>query len=298
MANTGRYRVKTVGGPNPFILAAPDNQYGSRVYRRTTTGIMPMVGSTARFGSSYYGSRGRPLSRAPGTFTRAGRRARLARANARTGGYVKIERKFFDSARALIAIPAPLDASAAEVDPVTLLCLNCPAVGDTEQNRDGRQIQMDSIYVAGAISIASQTAQAACDEGCVIKIYLYADYQTNAAQSQSEQVFTNPLGTAQGNAGLLHLLENTSRFKVLDQATVVAQPSVVAGLTGAFVQPGLNIPFSLSANLKGQIVNFVTGQTTSVIAAIADVSLHVVAFTTSTTQTPQLSYNSRLRFRG
>lgn len=221
--------------------------------------------------------------------------------NGSTGGYVGLEKKFFDTERS-IAITAPSDATGGEADPTTLLCLNCPAQGDGESQRDGRQINMTSIQVKGMVSIAAQADQTAGDVIPDIMIALVLDKQTNGAQLNSEDVYENPSGFATLASQPFRNLENTQRFRVLKTVHVTA-----AELAGA-IQPvydgtnieqqGATVPFSMYVNLKGMKVNFLSGQTTSVIDAIADNSLHVIAYASNTSATPFLLYNSRLRFVG
>ncbi len=221
--------------------------------------------------------------------------------NGSTGGYVGLEKKFFDTGRS-IALTAPTDASGGEVDNSTNLCLNCPAQGDGESQRDGRQISMHSINIKGTITIASQADQSAGDTVPDIFIALVMDKQTNAAQLDSEDVFENPTGITSLATSPFRNLEYTSRFTVLATRKISA-----VDLAGA-IQPvfdgtnieqqGAQIPFSIYKTLGGKKVNFISGQTTSTVAAIADNSLHLIAYSTNTSMVPTINYNSRLRFVG
>lgn len=221
--------------------------------------------------------------------------------NRRTGGFIGMEKKFFNASRT-IPLTAPTDATGGECDPTTLLCLNCPAQGDGEQNRDGRQIGMDAIYIKGMISMASQANQTATDTLPHIMIALVLDTQTNGAQLNSEDVYENPSGFATLASQPFRNLENNQRFKVLQ--TVSIEPKDIASAIqpvydGTNIeQQGVTVPFTMYKKLNGMKVNFLTGQTTSVISAIADNSLHIVAYTSNTSLAPALLYNSRLRFVG
>ena len=65
------------------------------------------------------------------------RRAHPVR-NVRTGGFLNMELKFYDTANTGININTSTDGSAGEQDPTSKNCLNAVAQGDGEQQRDGR----------------------------------------------------------------------------------------------------------------------------------------------------------------
>lgn len=221
--------------------------------------------------------------------------------NGRTGGFVGLEKKFFDSGfnGALSANGTAIDG---EKDPTTLLCLNCPAQGDGESQRDGRQISMQSINVKGVVQIAAQADQTAGDQVPDIFIALVLDKQTNGVQLDSEDVFDNPASATALAAQPFRNLEYSQRFRVLKTVKVSAQDlagAIQPVFDGTNIeQQGAQIPFSMYCKLNGMKVNFISGQTTSVIAAIADNSLHIVAYASNTSMAPVLTYSSRLRFVG
>lgn len=230
-----------------------------------------------------------------------GRRRVANASNMRVAGFLGIENKFFDSSLAPTTIPAPTDSSGAELDPTTLLCLNCPAQGDGPQARDGRKITMQSLQVSGQVVQVPQTAQTAADAGTTVAVYVILDTQTNAAQLNSEDVFTNPSANAQLATSPFHELENGTRFRTLAKRVFEFEPLPITGLVagGTIVQSSQTKKFDFFVDLKGMEVNFDKDVTTSVIAAIRDNSIHVVAFSTDAAQpASQLMYNARLRFRG
>jgi len=216
--------------------------------------------------------------------------------------FAGVEKKYFDCARGAFAIPAPADASGGEADPATLDCLNCPAQGDTEVNRDGRQITMESINIKGVVQVAAQANQTAADVIPDVFIALVLDKQTNAAQLNSEDVFENPSASASLASSPFLNLSYTRRFKVLKTVKVTAQ-QIAGAIQPAFdgtnlEQQGAQIPWSMFCDLKNLKTNFLSGETTSVVAAIADNSLHIIAYASGAGLMPNLYYNSRLRFRG
>lgn len=214
------------------------------------------------------------------------------------------ELKFFDSSKALTALVAPTDSAGAEVDP-TANALNCIPTGTTMSTRDGSKVVMKSLQITGMLRVASQTAQTAADNGLDFYVAVVLDKQTNGAQLNSEDVFTNPLANG---ALATHPLRNMSfskRFQVLKSINVPLKnhPPMVRSNTLAtdpiqHVQSGVVIPFSMYIPLGDIITQWKTTNTDGAITDIVDNSLHVIAYTSSTDLTPNIAYNARIRFLG
>ncbi len=222
------------------------------------------------------------------------RRAR--RINARTAGFLGIEKKFFDQVNTGTAILATSSPSGGENDPAAN-CLNAIAQGDQESNRDGRKCMMKSVQVTGIIYQDTQQAQSAPDTTPICYIALVLDRQTNGAQLNSEDVFVNPSAQSGLGCSLLRNLQFISRFKVLKSAQIVLpQPTVYFDSGSNTTEAsGTVTPFQMYVKLELPI-NF-TG-TTSTVANIVDNSLHIIAFCSANQTAPQLQYNSRVRFVG
>lgn len=216
--------------------------------------------------------------------------------NARIGGFLGIEKKFYDTSRAAVAIVASTDASGAEYDPAAVNCLNAPAQGDGESNRDGRQIRMKSLLVRGAVYCPSQADQTAADVSPTVRVMAVLDTQTNGAQLNSEDVFTNPAGSGTTATSPFRNLQYSKRFRVLASKKVQFPPFSPTWDGTNLEQCGQAKDFQMSVNLKDLVVNFVG--TTAGVASVADNSIHIIAYTNSTAAAPTLSYNSRLRFVG
>lgn len=237
-------------------------------------------------------SRAMPLTK----FKKARGLSQKTVSNIRTGGFMGIELKFIDYGLAASALVAPTDAAGGEKDPATADSISAIAQGDGESNRDGRQAIVKSAYVTGAITGAVLSDQADLQAGQSYYVALVMDQQTNAAQLNSEDVFTNPGAAAVLAPHVLRDLQFTQRFKVLDHV-LLSRPVLAAGTDGASTNSvaGFNVPFKLSWN--GEMpVNHVG--TTAVIASIADNSLHIIAYASSTAGAPAINYNSRVRFVG
>lgn len=220
--------------------------------------------------------------------------------NPRTGGFLGIERKFLDVFASEVAVVAPTDCAGGEIQPEggCTGCLSAPATGDGPSSRDGRKVTVDSIYVTGALSYQRTSDAPDILIPPVVYVALVQDMQTNGATVVSENVFTNPNDTALVNAKPLRNLENSTRYKVLDQVTIQGVGLHIndAAATGSI--QATTVPFSLSKTFKGGLIVSFNSGTTADVANVVDNSLHIVAFATSTNYTPGLSYNSRIRFMG
>ncbi len=218
--------------------------------------------------------------------------------NLRAAGFLGIEYKFYDKSLVASALTAPTGATGGEHDPSGTVMLNTVVQGDGESNRDGRQIRMCSIQIKGTISCGNQATQSAADPATTVVIYLVLDTQTNGAQMNSEDCFTNPSASAALAAFPHRNLKFAKRFRVLARELIVLQNPAIANdaaATGNIVQQGLVRPFNIYKKLD-TTVNY--SDTIENVSAITDNSLHVIAFCTNTGLAPFINYNSRLRFVG
>ncbi len=222
-------------------------------------------------------------------------RTRRPSSNVRTGGFTGIEVKFLDSSVVGTSVLAPTDAAGAEVDPSTLLALNAIAQGDGESNRDGRRCVLKNVYVTGHIRCPKQANQTAGDDSAQIFVALVWDKQTNGAQLNSEDVYTNPGANAQTAAVPLRNLQYSQRFQVLDTVALDFSGPTIAYDGTNVEQSGLVKPFKLSKKIN--IPCQYTG-TTGVVANIADNSLHIIAYASNVDLVPIIDYNARVRFVG
>lgn len=223
----------------------------------------------------------------------AGRR-RLAR----TGGTIGQEVKYLDACASHINIVAPTDCAGAEIQPETgpTDCLSCPARGDGPDERDGQKITFKSIYVEGSITLATHTGVASVHPSPVIFVALVLDTQTNGTAINSEDVFTTINDTASVNCYPLRNMGNTSRFRVLASKTIYCGPLWTSqDSASTCTQGGPVRQFRLSYK-RPMVMNF-TG-TTAAVANCRDNAISLIAMSTSTSMTPNISFNSRMRFVG
>lgn len=225
------------------------------------------------------------------------KRRRITRARRRTPA-LGVELKFYDKSLIGSVLATNTDASGGEHDPSSTILLNTVVRGDGEENRDGRKIVMRSIYLTGTISCISQANQSSADNGALIFISLVLDKQTNGITIDSEDVYVNPGADALTSSSLMRNLKFVTRFTVL--ATVKLNMDNVnlafSGNTDQMEQSGLIRSWEIYRKLNIPVLfSSGTGET---VANIVDNSLHLLAWTTSATMAPLISYNSRLRFVG
>lgn len=249
--------------------------------------------------------RGMKRARVTGVSFAAKKRAlsSFGRRRARKNKIFPDELKFLDSSLGLTALTSPTDSTGGERDPAAL-CLNAVPQNDTMSGRDGSKIIMKSIQLNGVVRTGSQTAQTAADNGVDIFVALVLDTQTNSAQLNSEDVFTNPLANAVLATHPLRNMSFTSRFKVLKtEVFKFGYPTMVRSNTLAtdpiqHTQAGEIQPFSWYVKLPDIQTQWATGNTDGAITAITSNTLHVIAFCNNTDTAPNIAYNARLRFLG
>ncbi len=220
--------------------------------------------------------------------------SRRRRRNRRTGGYMGIEKKFYDTSLDGATILNALTSS--EHNPSATISLNSVVQGDGESNRDGRQISMDTITIKGTILVPSQVNQTALDIASYVYIAIVLDKQTNGALLSGEDVFSNAGSVAVNVSNPFRNLQFIQRFQVLAWKVIrLHSPEAVWDGTNLELA-GYMQQFTLSAKLKGLKTNYTN--TTETIANIADNGLNVVCFTSGVGLAPTLSYKGRLRFYG
>lgn len=218
----------------------------------------------------------------------------IARLNKRTGGFIGLELKFLDRFKSFVIMGNATDMSGAEKDPLTVLCLNSLAQGTGESERLGRHCEMRSIKVKGTLVFPATEAQTAPAGQALCAVYLVMDTQTNGAQLNSEDVFTN-FGAQVGNLTQPMVnMENTDRFRILDSFHTILVPWTTSEGTNEFSHGHVNKPFSLSYRWKGKGKRVLYKGTGGNISDIQSNSLHVLAYCINAL--PGIEYTSRMRY--
>lgn len=225
-------------------------------------------------------------------------------ANYRTGGYVGAEIKFLDYSRALSTVSNAANLTTGMIDPITILCLNAPEQGSGPSNREGRKILMKSIHINGTIQFVPQFDNTVVPTIPDVFIALVLDTQTNKAQMESEDCYTNPGTQLALTTAPFRDLEYTSRFKVL-KTLHLSGPDLDLDITGASGHEtiGKYRHFSMHRKLWSIPVTYVGNASPNTVANIMDNSLHLLAFTNGATNNSdttgievKMAYNARLRF--
>jgi len=220
--------------------------------------------------------------------------------NRRVGGFLGIEKKFYDTYRIAAQVTNALLWFGCEYDPAPL-CLNAPAQGAGPQQREGRKITCSSIQVRGQLMLPGYTGATYPTAGaCTVFVALLMDTQSNGSQFNSEDVYVNPAGSIAGGVCPLRNLETGKRFKVLKTQTFDLSNMASIAIAGAnFVGEPVSTTFDWFVPL-----DFVTSFNASAVEGVVNVmdnSLHIVANSTYSSTglyTPELTYNARLRFLG
>jgi len=223
-------------------------------------------------------------------------------ANATTAGFLGIEKKFLDTARADTVVASVAALTGGEYDPTTGCtgCLSCPAEGDNEQSRDGKRFVIDSLILKGYVRTAQETGQA---PSTPIKVFVAVvlDTTSNGAQMSSEDCFKNLLGTTLGVVDVTKNLLSGNRYRILKSQVFDVTPVGIAAAGATVAHYGIRRDFDWYIPFKGGLrVSLKDGDANSGknadVANVVDNSLHVIAFATDADCA--IGYNACIRFQG
>lgn len=208
-----------------------------------------------------------------------------------------VETKFYDTALAATAILNPTDAAGGELDPSATSMISTPAVGDGEQNRDGKRIILKNVQIKGLINRVGTEDAVDPPNSDKVFLALVLDTQSNGAQLNSEDVFKNLSASIFGATTPLRNLLFAQRFRVLKQELFDMDAyNVGVEATNLHSMAGNSKCFEWFLPLKDLPVNFNAGTTAS-IANVVDNSLHIIGYSTGAGNCT-LTYNARIRFQG
>jgi len=212
------------------------------------------------------------------------------------------EVKWFDSRIRDIAVSHTVDDSAIfsakSVDNVsTYYALNCPAQGNSDNERIGKQIKMKSLFIRGDITINTSILD---DAYC--RIVVYMDMQNNNTTPGASSVIPFEELTSFGSYNAMRNLDYTSRFKILHDEMLHFKPQFTSWYNGAAAvhqTHACSLPFTKFVDLKAMKVNYnATGATS---ASIVDNAIYVCAFmdtpgATLSTSVATCNFVARLRY--
>ena len=219
-------------------------------------------------------------------------------ANSTTAGFLGIEKKFLDMAKADTAVAAAAALTGGEYDPSTGCtgCLSCPAQGDSEQNRDGKRFVIDSLILKGYVQNAG-TVSAAWEPATKVFVAVVLDTQTNGAQMNSEDCFKSLSNNDLANCDPMKNLLSGNRFRILKSQVFDLTPHGAADASTNYASNTVRREIDWYIPFKGGLqVNLNGTNTNADVANVIDNSVHVIAFSTFTGVT--IGYNARIRFQG
>lgn len=246
---------------------------------------------------SAYGS-GRPgygKRRLVSAATRPSRGTRAITVVPRTFGNARVvtERKYFDSSFSG-NITEAVTFAGCEADPATLNTLFVPSEGNDINNRVGRKVNVLAIKVKGSIRTPPNAAADMSNNESRIRLILYQDMQTNAAQAQAEEVISSDGIT-------YNMFQNTAnfgRFRVLkDKRIQLTNPNISqTGTANANTRAPLDRTFKFTIKFRKPVLVRFNGTNGGTIADIVDNSFHMIANTTSDDYAPALQYTCRTTY--
>lgn len=214
------------------------------------------------------------------------------------------ETKYYDAAGSyVLSTGAAGNWTGTEIDPNTpssLLTLFDPILGTDITNRIGRRVMVKGMKINLDVNVAALAGtNLGGRDPAVIRVIVYMDKQTNAAQSLGSQLMA-PAALQGANAEQhFQSLANLGRFKVLwDQRFVIEDPNVGStqaadtyDINGIVVIRKMRLKFK-----RGIIVNF-NATNGGTVADIVDNSFHIIACASSISMGPVLSYVVRTSYK-
>lgn len=217
---------------------------------------------------------------------------RAAGANARTAGFIHLEKKFVDNRVDEQAMATTWANQTLNPAPLTVSAV---AQGDGESNRDGRVYYIHEIYIKGTLKAVHQEGASNPLSDIVARVALVLDKQTNAAELTAPLVFL-PISIGD-DIDSYRNLQYVQRFDVLKdkRLRLTRSNSSTQEGTNLFNSAATTLPFTMSHKFKVPLKVTCVG-TTAAVASIADNSIHVIGCTDEAGV--EISYQSRLRFTG
>lgn len=218
------------------------------------------------------------------------------------GGSITADNHYYDGERTATTIASntaswtgsEYDVNSVPTGVLAVACLFAPLVGNDIINREGRKCFLKKIRISGVITVAVQSVAATADPAASVRIVLYQDMQTNATQSQGEDLLSS--GTA---ADAIHMYQNygnLGRFKVWYDKFHVIEKLPITGAAAAIEQSGTSRNFKITIK-PNCMVNF-NATNGGTVADIIDNSFHLIANTQSAGLAPTITYKSRCVFTG
>lgn len=216
------------------------------------------------------------------------------------GASVRGEMKYFDTEKVAtaIAVCTTTWVAATMADPAPFNCLCVPTVGAAVNQRIGRDIRVMKIKIRGEFVSGAQAAQAAADNGALIRYMVVQDTQTNSAQMTGAQLMTDG-AAAETTINSYQNLNNFGRFRVLKDKVVAFSNVNVAGspTAGDIIQSGFKRPFKCNIKFKVPIKVRFNATNGGTIADIIDHSFHFLVATENANLVASYAYTCRVAYK-
>lgn len=177
--------------------------------------------------------------------------------------------------------------------------ISTPVRGDGFQNRHGRAIMIKNLQLGGVLYKHAEPVMFQPPLPMIVYVAVIADTQTNGTQCTTQEVFANDMDDASALVPPFRNMDWNVRFQVIKHEVFTLGRSTSFTIDDTVIPPeyswaGDVCSFNWFIPLN-YMVRFNNGTTDSV-ASVQDVSLHVVAASTSGGNAVKLWYKSRIRF--
>lgn len=217
----------------------------------------------------------------------------------RTRGALAVtESKYFDTTLASTAIAEGVSWAGTELDPAAN-CLFYPSEGNDINNRVGRKVSVTKIHLRGTITMPVLQDQMDVVSSPFIRLILYMDQQTNAAQAQGEDVMATPgTGSAVNTVASFQNPANFGRFRVLRDKIYHAKDLYTINDAAATGSLGMaQIPVNLKYTFKRPLIVKFNATNGGTIADIVDNSFHLIGTKSGSGGAHTLAYECRVYYK-
>jgi len=235
---------------------------------------------------------------------RGGKRSRVSNARVgyatvpRTRGvYAKGEMKYNDTYVNSTVLAAATDWTGTEMDPATLNTLFVPQLGTGINQRIGQKVSVVKQVIRGQVFAPILTNQTASHQNPVVRLIHFMDEQTNSTQAQGEDLMSAPSANATSAPFGFQNVNNFGRFKVLKDKMRTLPVGNISYDGTNIEQGGVAIPFKFTFKPKKPVVMQFNATNGGTVADIVNNSFHLLAITSSTGITPQISYVCRTYYK-
>lgn len=223
---------------------------------------------------------------------------------ARTRGvYAQGEMKYFDSELIASSVTSAASWLSTNLDPALvpvagINTLFAPTVGAGISQRIGKSCDVYKIKIRGLVGVSQTGDDTTANRGCMVRLALVEDMQTNGSQLSGNLVFTTPTSTeAETAICSFQNINNFGRFRVMKDKLFLLQDTNMVGAENDFTRNGLVKPFKWTIKFRQPRkvrFNAVNGGT---IADIVDNSWHIIGLASTDAYAPYLTYQCRVCYK-